>query len=87
MILDIIGWLGSICFAICALPQAYSSWKHKNSDGISWGFLILWLVGEVLTLTYILLTTAQLPLIANYCLNFVFLVVIIWFKVYPRPLR
>lgn len=82
--IDLIGWVGSICFAICALPQALQSYQQKNSNGISWGFLLLWLVGEILTLAYVVLTTAQLPLITNYVLNFIFLIVIIWFKVFPK---
>jgi uncharacterized protein with PQ loop repeat len=81
---ELIGWVGSICFAICALPQALQSYRQKNSNGISWGFLLLWLIGEILTLAYVTLTTVQLPLITNYVLNFLFLVVILWFKIFPK---
>ena len=38
----LLGWIGSLCLAICALPQAWQSFKEKNSNGISWGFLMLW---------------------------------------------
>ncbi len=51
--MEIIGWLGSILFAICAVPQAVQSYKQKHSHGISKAFLALWLFGEVFTTIYI----------------------------------
>lgn len=82
--IDIIGWLGSIFFSICALPQAIKSYKEKSSKGISKSFMILWFLGEVLTLIYILLTTVQIPLIVNYVFNLICLSVVAyyiqWFK-------
>lgn len=82
--IEAIGWMGAICFAICALPQAIKSYKDKSSAGISFAFLFLWTVGEVLTLTYILLTTMQLPLIVNYVFNLACLAVILWYYFKPR---
>ena len=76
---EAIGWIGAVCFAICALPQAIKSYKEKTSAGISFLFLLLWTVGEVLTLLYIILTTMQLPLIVNYVFNLMCLAVIIYY--------
>lgn len=83
LVQEILGWIGSIAFAVCAAPQAYDSWKKGNSRGITWGFFILWSVGEVFTLLYIL-PTGKLPLIVNYLVNLMFLIVIGYYKVYPR---
>lgn len=77
--IEAIGWVGAICFAICALPQAIKSYRDKSSAGISFAFLFLWTVGEVLTLSYILGTTRQLPLIVNYVFNLACLAVIIYY--------
>jgi uncharacterized protein with PQ loop repeat len=38
---EIIGWLGSFLLAFCGLPQCIKSWREKNSDGISLGFIVL----------------------------------------------
>lgn len=81
--IDIIGWVGSICFSICAIPQAYKSVVEKHSIGVSWSFLLLWLVGELCTIIYVLVLPELLvPLIVNYILNLGSLIVIIYFKIY-----
>jgi len=44
---DIIGWIGSIAFALCGLPQAWECYRNRSARGISPVFILLWLVGEV----------------------------------------
>jgi uncharacterized protein with PQ loop repeat len=83
MSLEFIGWLGGICFAICGAPQAWQSFKSGNSRDITWGFLILWTVGEILTLIYTI-PKGLGPLIFNYTLNLIFLSIIIYYKIRPR---
>jgi len=75
--MEIMGWAGAFMLGICALPQAISSYRNKDSSGISFLFLLLWLGGEVFTLVYIVNTTGQLPLIANYLFNIICLIVIL----------
>lgn len=84
MIIELIGWVGAILFALCGLPQAWMAWKNKNSDGLAWGFLLMWFGGEVLTFTYVMTKSDVLPLLVNYTLNFVFLLIILWYKVFPK---
>ena len=79
-ITDLIGWLGAIAFATCAIPQAWQSYKTKSSDGVSWLFLILWFLGEVLTIAYVCLTTVDLILLFNYLFNFTALLIIMYYK-------
>lgn len=81
-IFQICGWLGSICLAICGLPQAWQSYKDKHSDGISWGFLLLWAFGEIFALAYVY-DKLDLPLLLNYATNIFILAVIIYYKVKP----
>ena len=77
--MDNIGWIGSILMAFCGLPQAIESYKTKSSRGLSWGFLIMWFSGELLTLIYIL-PKMDLPLLFNYTANIIFLIIIIYYK-------
>ena len=81
--MDAIGWLGSILFALCGLPQAIKSYKEKHSNGLAWGFLLMWLWGEIFTFAYVL-PKMDYPLLANYVVNFLFLIVIIWYKLFPK---
>lgn len=80
--MELIGWVGSLCFAICGAPQAWLAYKQGHSRGISWGFLLLWISGEVMTLTYVI-PKIDYPLIFNYVSNLIFLSVILYFKLFP----
>lgn len=81
--IDIIGWIGSIIFAICGFPQAIKSYKDGHSNGIGWGLIILWELGELLTLIYVL-TKKEYPLIINYIFNLISVSIIFWFKLFSR---
>lgn len=81
--LELLGWLGGILFAGCAIPQAYKSYKEGHSLGISWGLLIMWGLGEVFTLLYVI-PKLDFPLIINYTCNLLSCSVIAWFKLFPR---
>jgi len=82
---DMIGWIGSFFLAICAIPQAYHSFKTKSSKGIDNTFLILWFLGEVFTMFY-LWPKQDWPLITNYAVNFVCLSVIAWYKIVQKTI-
>lgn len=77
--LTVIGWIGSALMAGCAGPQAYKTWKTKSADDISYWFLGMWGIGELLTLAYVA-PTLNWPLIMNYILNITFLMVILKYK-------
>ena len=78
-----IGWLGSILLAFCGLPQAIESYKTKSSEGLTWGFIGMWFIGEIMTIIYIL-PQMVLPLIFNYTANIIFLAIIIYYKLAPK---
>lgn len=80
---SILGWLGSICLAICGIPQAWLSYKEKHSHGISWAFVLLWAFGEIFALAYVY-DKLDLPLLLNYSVNILILAVIIYYKVNPK---
>ena len=80
--LELIGWIGSMLFAFCALPQCIMVCKQKHAQGLSWGFLLMWMMGEVLCFFYVALQPMiQVPLLANYVLNFIMLIIIIAYKI------
>lgn len=86
--LEIIGWIGSMLFAFCALPQCIMVYKQKHAQGLSWGFLMMWLMGEVLCFFYVALQPMiQVPLLANYVLNFIMLLIIIVYKITGNKLN
>lgn len=81
MILQFLGWLGSILLAFCGLPQAISSWRKKSSHGVTWGLLIMWGLGEIFTLIYVI-PKMDMPLLLNYTANILFLTVIVYYKIF-----
>jgi uncharacterized protein with PQ loop repeat len=81
--MEFIGWLGSILFCLCGLPQAIKSYKEGHSRGLSNAFLWLWFLGEILSFIYVLPKLIW-PLIGNYIVNFIFLLVIMKFKYFER---
>ena len=85
ILISSIGWIGSILFAICGIPQAYQCWKQKHADGLSWPFLLAWFFGEVLTLIYIFLKPKlDIPLVFNYVFNLSALLIIFRYKIYSK---
>lgn len=82
-LLEVVGWAGSVLLAFCGLPQAVESCRRGSSAGVTWGLLLMWGVGEVLTLMYVL-PKMELPLLFNYAANIVFISVIAYYKVWPR---
>lgn len=78
--LDIIGWIGGILLGLCAIPQAYHSWKTRSAVDINWMFLLMWLSGEVLLFIYIW-PQQDWPLLTNYLLNIFAIYVIMRSKV------
>ena len=50
--IQIIGYIGSLAYALCGLPQAVLSIKNGHSQGISRGYALLSLIGSLLSLIY-----------------------------------
>jgi uncharacterized protein with PQ loop repeat len=82
--IEIVGWLGGVAFAVSSLPAAFSVYKRGNTEGMDSLFLHLWAWGEILTLSYVLIKAPEWPLLFNYGVNLIGLSVIFWFKTFPR---
>ena len=82
--MTILGWAGSILLALCAIPQAYKSYKERQTSDISASFLWMWFIGEWFAMFYIFFEKYSLPLLLNYASNIVLIAVIMWFYYFPK---
>ena len=79
----IIGLVGSLLLALCGLPEALSARKKGRCD-VGYGFLCMWLLGEILVLLYNHMLHQDMWLYINYLLNICFIVIMLRYKVFPR---
>lgn len=79
----ILGWVGAVCFSLCAVPQAVKCIKQGHAHGLDHVFLLLWFIGEISMLVYSMTEVFSLPLIANYTFNLICLVVILRYRFWP----
>ncbi len=79
--INFIGIIGSTLLALCGLPQAIQSIRTKSSAGISTLFLLMWGLGEIFVLWYILETSVDWILITNYVFNIILVGIIAFYKI------
>jgi uncharacterized protein with PQ loop repeat len=82
---QVLGWIGAILFAICAVPQVIKTYKTKEADDLSWLFLLFWIGGEILTFIYIIIDDISLnithyPLYINYVFNILLVMYLLYAK-------
>ncbi len=80
---EFIGYISSIALAVCTVPEVIKSIKNGHSNGLSWGFLLLWYLGAICGIIYIL-PLRLLPSMLNYVLSIFLLSIISWYKLFPR---
>ena len=79
--ITLIGSLGALFFAICALPQVIQVWKTQDTSSLSKMFLILWSLGEVFSFVYVICQPVILwPIVANYVFNGIMLAYLLYKK-------
>lgn len=80
--IETIGFLGAALLTISAIPQAIKTYKSKKADDLSISMLLSWSIGCFLMFVYVLLTSADIPLLVNYLLNTIVSVgiVVLYFK-------
>ena len=82
---DFIGWIGSIAFAICGIPQAWDCYKNRTARGINPLFVALWLVGEVCYVASVLMKFGWVNwMMFNYMANIFSIIVIIYYLFMDR---
>lgn len=77
---DVIGWIGSVAFAVCGVPQAWECYNRKSATGINPGFVGLWLLGEVCYVISVLMKFGWVNwMMFNYIANILSIGVIIFY--------
>jgi len=83
--IELIGWTAGILFALCGAPQAIKCWRDGHGQGLSHAFVWMWVVGEVLMQVYVFGKHGwDMPLLVNYWVNTVFVLVIMKYMYFPR---
>lgn len=79
--IDILGTVGALLLGGCCLPQTIKTIKTGQATDISWVFLSMWAIGEVCMILYVgLRDNVDMLLLANYIINMVLLLPILFIK-------
>lgn len=76
--METIAWIGSLCLTLCGLPMTIETFKNKRIK-INDYFLLLWFIGEVATLIYVVYKREH-ALSLNYISNILFILVILKYR-------
>lgn len=80
---ELAGWLGTLCFSLCGVPQAVKCYREGRAEGLSSLFLWLWVAGELFSLVYVWYERFSYPLIINYIFNLFLLFFILKYHYWP----
>lgn len=78
--MELLAWVGCILLATCALPELVRTLRTKKCS-LTWGFLLMWLFGEIFTLLPVLSRNLGAFLVFNYSLNVVIIFILCYYKV------
>lgn len=81
--IEAFGMMGGTLLAVCGFPQMVKTIRVGRADDLAWSFLLMWGIGEIFMLAYIL-PKGDWILILNYFVNFLFLLPIVFYKTFPR---
>lgn len=73
-----IGMIGSLFLTFCAIPELIRTLKDRKCH-LGWGFLLMWLFGEIFCFFYGL-ELREIPLIINYSFNLIVVSAMTYFK-------
>ena len=76
--LEIIGYIGGILLAVCAIPEVIRTYKDKRCH-LGWPFLGLWFVGEIFMEIYAIVLW-DYPLMFNYTFNLIITAILLYYK-------
>jgi uncharacterized protein with PQ loop repeat len=81
----LLGWIGSIGFALCGIPQVVQCVRQGHARGLSPWFLGLWLLGEICYVTAVLLEFGWVAwMLTNYIANILSIILMLRYLVWPR---
>ncbi len=73
-----LGWVATILFTICYIPQITKMLKTKEVEDVSSGFFAISFTGNVIALIYAIMIN-QPPLILKYVLGLVLSLVVLYY--------
>lgn len=82
--MKIFAWIGSICFAISAIPAAWEALQVGYCT-YPWAFLVLWLAGEINLVIYMLWKREWIVALVNYGVNLACLTILIALNTSATP--
>lgn len=74
----LLGWVSTILFTVCFIPQIVKMEKTKKVDDISFLFFFIQFIANIIALAYAILIH-QVPLIVKYVAALGMLVVVIYY--------
>ena len=81
----ILGWVGAVFFAFCAVPQVIRTLNDGHARNLSSLFLWMWFWGAVLCACGTLLDVGLVPwLLVNYVLSLLCVSLLLCYKLFPR---
>ena len=66
MIINVCGWIGTICLMGAGLPQLYKVIKDGHASGLSWFYLLFVWTGLVFMGIYVIFTSPTIQLLFSY---------------------
>ena len=80
----IIGLIGLSCLSLSGVPQLLKAVKEGHANGVAFGTIWLWLVGEFAYIIYALCVQADWLILLNYVFNFSIVAVLAYYKHFPK---
>jgi len=87
MIIQLIGWIGTLFLIGAGFPQLYKVIREGNAHGMHlWYLLFIWF-GLVTMDIYVIFTTFKLQLFASYTIQLIVFSFLLWRKKYPKSIK
>ena len=85
---DVLGWIATILFSICFIPQMLKTYRTKTVDGLSFRLLSISFLANIIALWYATLIK-QPPLQIKYIIAIIFLAgcIYLYLKIYLKQKR
>ena len=82
-LIDVCGWIGSICYAVYSIPQAIDAYKKGYTQGLSNSMVLLLFFGALCSLIYIIPDVTS-PLFYNFSISLMAASTILRYHFFPR---